>query len=95
MKTCILVLLTVALFGFCGFVVWKINDFIYDHRNVTDANDIMEPEEIVLNENVSEEEMIAEIKHFRSTHAMTKVIVYDACKVKYPLAHTVHQNGNV
>lgn len=55
----------------------------------------MEPEEIVLNENVSEEEMIAEIKHFRSTHAMTKVIVYDACKVKYPLVHTVHQNGNV
>ena len=62
MKTCILVLLTVALFGFCGFVVWKINDFIYDHRDVTDTNDIMEPEEIVLNENVSEEEMIAEIK---------------------------------
>ena len=41
------------------------------------------------------DEMIAEIKHFRSTHAMTKVIVYDACKVKYPLVHATHQNGNV
>lgn len=73
----IIIVLGVFLFGY--FLVSKIDSFLEESRKaIEEENKKKEPSCIILTEDMSDEEIIKEIKKFRGKHDKTRILIYDS-----------------
>lgn len=72
-----LVVLAMLASGF--FLIPKLDKFIEENRNaIENESETAEPSCIMLTEDLTEEEIAAEISRFRTSHGKMRVIIYDS-----------------
>lgn len=78
MKEVLLVIILVALFGFGYFLMKKLDYFLAENRKAIEReHEKVEPSCIMLTDELTDEEIIDEIRRFRMKHENVKMLVYD------------------
>ena len=74
----VLVILALGVFGFGFFLVARLDKFLDENRKAIEKeNEKNEPYCVLLTEEMSEEEIVTELKRFRDKHASTRIVLYD------------------
>ncbi len=75
----VLVILALGVFVFGFFLVARLDKFLDENRKAIEKeNEKKEPYCVLLTEEMSEEEIVTELKRFRDKHASTRIVLYDS-----------------
>lgn len=74
----VLVIAVLAVSIFCFFLMSRLDKFLDENRDAIEKeSEAAEPSCVMLTEELSEEEIMAEIIRFKSTHSKMRVVLYD------------------
>ena len=72
----ITVLIGISVFGY--YLMGKLDKFLGENRkSIEDESQKKEPSCIMLDDDLSEEEIAEEIRNFKGKHGKTKILLYD------------------
>ncbi len=78
MKEVLLVIVLIAIFGFGYFMVKKLDYFIADNYiDIEKEYEKIEPSCVMLTDELTDEEIIDEIRRFKEKHGNVKLLVFD------------------
>ena len=79
-------LLLVAIVGIAilGYLIMgRLDDFfIQNYQSIEQENEVQEPSHIMLTDELSEEEILEEIRRFKQKHKTTRIYIRDESKIK-------------
>ena len=79
MKEVFLAAAVLGAFIFCYFLVTRLDRFLcVNRKSIEKESEKPEPSCIVLTDNISDEEALAEIHNFKKNHENVRIIVCDA-----------------
>ncbi len=74
-----LVVSVLGLFLFGYFLIARLDKFLDENRKAIEKeNEKKEPSCVMLTEEMSDEEVITEVKRFRDKHAGARIVLYDS-----------------
>lgn len=79
-----LLLIAVVGLGILGyFIMGRLDDFfIQNYQSIEQENEVQEPTQIMLTDDLSEEEILEEIRRFKGKHKTTRIYISDESKIK-------------
>lgn len=79
MKDILLIIAVLGVFVYGYFLMGRLDKFLDDNRKaIAKESEKREPSCIMLTESISDDEIIEEVKRFRSKHKGTKIMLYDS-----------------
>lgn len=79
MKEVILIIAILGAFVYGYFLMAKLDKFLDKNRKAIEREiEKKEPSCVMLTEEMSEEEIAEEVRHFRDKHKGTRVVLYDS-----------------
>lgn len=79
MKEFILIVAVFGFFAFGYFLMHKLDAFFNEHKKKTEIYDEQkQPSLVMLTDQLSDEEVIEEVKRFRKTHKNSKIMLCDS-----------------
>ncbi len=85
MKEAILITVVLAAVVVGFFVMARLDKFLLKNRkSIKKEKETREPSRVVLTENLTDEEIIEEIKRFREKHSVTRIMLCDSDDNKLP-----------
>ena len=75
----VLLIAVLGIFVFGYFLMGRLDKFLDENRKAIEKeNEKKEPTCIMLTEEMSDEEIAAEVKRFRDKHAAARIVLYDS-----------------
>ena len=75
----ILIIWVLGVFVFGAFLMARLDKFLNENRKAIKKEDEKkEPSYVLLTEEMSDEEIAAEVKRFRDKHASARIVLYDS-----------------
>ncbi len=75
----LLILCVLGVFVFGYFLMARLDKFLDENRKAIEKeNEEREPSCVMLTEEMSDEDIVEEVKKFRETHKGTRIILYDS-----------------
>ena len=75
----LLILCVPGVFVFGYFLMARLDKFLDENRKtIENENENREPSCVMLTEEMSDEEVAAEVKRFRDKHASARIVLYDS-----------------
>lgn len=85
MKEILFVIAAVGIVLYGYFLMNKLDKFLDENRRAIEKeSEIKEPSCIMLTEDVSDEELIEEVRRFQSKHGEIRMILYDSSDTEWP-----------
>ena len=91
----ILVISVPGVFVFGYFLMARLEKFLDENRKAIEKdNEKREPSCVMLTEEMSDEDIVVEVKKFRETHEGTRIILYDSSdtELSESIEHHTDQN---
>lgn len=83
MREVLLVFVVLVLFGFAYILMGKLDRFISENRkSIEDKSEKVEPSRIMLTNDLSDEDILDEIRQFCGKHENVKIVIYDDIDAK-------------
>lgn len=78
MKEVFLILAVLGIFAYIYFLISKLDIFLKkNHKAILQEQEKREPSCIILTDDLSDEELLKEIRTFRDHHANANIVLYD------------------
>ncbi len=79
MKEAILIIAVLGAFVYGYFLMAKLDTFLDENRKaIKKENEKKEPSCVMLTEELSEEEIVEEVRRFKTKHERTRIMLYDS-----------------
>ncbi|MBP3411973.1 MAG: hypothetical protein J6K89_01805 [Oscillospiraceae bacterium] len=79
MRDIILILSVLGVFAYGYFLMVRLDRFLDENRKAIEKEtEKTEPSYVMLTEEMSEEEMVEEVRRFRKKHESTRIVLYDS-----------------
>ena len=83
MREVLLVFAVLTLFGFGYILMGKLDRFLSENRKtIEEKSEKVEPSRIMLTNDLSDEDILDEIRQFCGKHENVKIVIYDDIDVK-------------
>ncbi len=83
MREVLLVFVVLVLFGFGYILMGKLDRFLSENRKcIEEKSEKAEPSRIMLTNNLSDEEILNEIRQFCGNHENAKIVIFDDMDAK-------------
>ena len=78
-RNIVLVVSVLSVFVFGCFLMTRLDKFLDENRKAMEKeNEKKEPSCVLLTEELSDEEIVIEVKRFRDKHASARIVLYDS-----------------
>ncbi len=85
MKEVLLIIIVLGAFVYGYFLMGRLDKFLEENRKAIEKeSEKKEPSCVMLTEDVSEEELMEEVRRFRKKHKGAKVMLYDNTDTELP-----------
>lgn len=85
MHDAVLLALVMGTFVFGYFVMVKMGSFLDENRkSIQHEREKQEPSCVMLMDDLTEEEILEEIRHFRKAHSASRIVLYNCSEKELP-----------
>lgn len=94
LRDIVLILSVLGAFAYGYFLMVRLDRFLDENRKAIEKEtEKTEPSYVMLTEEMSEEEIVEEVRRFRKKHESTRIVLYDSSGTELPegMGHRVGQ----
>lgn len=85
MRTILLVLSVLGVFGYGYFLMTRLDQFLDENREAIEReSEKKAPSRVMLTEDMSDEEIAEEVRRFREKHKSARIVLYDSIGTDLP-----------
>lgn len=82
MKEILMIIAVLSVFVYGYFLMAKLDQFLEEnHKAITKENEKREPTCVMLSKELSEDEIVEEVRRFRRKHESIRIMLYDSSDI--------------